>query len=135
MYKISVKVSPSSIEGEGVFTNEDIPKNNIVWIYKSGYDLIMSKEDFKKLPSEEKSRIEKIGYLSPWSNRWVFPPENDAAQFTNHSRKNNLSTVYNKKISEEPYFIANRDIRADEELTNNYYEFDLLIQKTKPDWA
>lgn len=135
MYKISVKVSPSNIEGKGVFTNEDIPKNKIVWIYEPGYDLIMSKEDFNKLPSEEKSRIEKIGYFSPWSDGWVFPPENDAAQFTNHSRKNNLSAVYDKKNSGEPYFIANRDIKIGEELTNNYFEFDLLTQETKPDWA
>lgn len=66
---------------------------------------------------------------------WVYPPEGDPAEFTNHSMNSNLSVVYNKQVSPEPYFVANRDILAGEELTNNYHEFDAMTQKESPSWA
>jgi SET domain-containing protein len=44
--------------------------------------------------------------------------------------------VVDTDISTEPFFVANRDIMAGEEITNNYHELDEAI-KTKevvPDW-
>ena len=78
---------------------------------------------------------EKTAYLSPWSGLWVFPPENDPAQFTNHSPNNNISVIFDENVSSEPYFIANKDIEVGEEITNNYHEFDEITQKIKPAWA
>ena len=135
MYTVKVKVSASNIEGRGVFTLEDIPKSKIVWQYKEGYDLKLSPEEFKVLPVKDKSNMEKTGYLSPWTGFWIFPPQHDPAQYTNHSNTNNLSIKYDIAISSEPCFIANRNINKGEELTNNYHEFDKITQETKPDWA
>lgn len=56
------------------------------------------------------------------------------ALYTNHSGHNNLSVKYDISISEESFFIANRDIQEGEELTNNYYEFDEAIKIKKPDF-
>jgi len=135
MYKKKVEVRESPIEGRGVFAKEDIPNGELVWIFEKDHDLIMTEQEFRILPEQKKKEIEKIGYLSPWTSRWIFPPEHDAARYTNHSKKNNLTAIFNQKISAEPYFVANKNIRKGEELTNNYYEFDLLIQTTKPDWS
>lgn len=135
MYKVSIKAGESIIEGKGVFANEDISKDAIAWIYEEGHDQTMSCEDYEKLSREGRAQIDKIGYLSPWTNRWVFPPTDDLAVYTNHSDQNNLSAVFDADVSVEPYFVANRDIKAGEEITNNYYEFDLLTRETRPDWA
>lgn len=135
MYKKAVKISDSDIEGRGVFAEEAIRNGEAVWVFEPGYDQTITMEEFKRLSNEVKEELEKIGYLSPWTGLRVFPPENDPARYTNHSSDNNLTAIYDKNISEEPIFVANRDIKEGEELTNNYHEFDLLTQKIKPDWA
>jgi hypothetical protein len=135
MYKVTVEIRESPINGNGVFTSIDIPKGTRVWVFKEGYDLVLSPQEYDALPLEQKTKLDPTAYLSPWTGLWVFPPEGDPAQFTNHSDKNNLTAEYNKDVSSEPYFIANRDIAAGEELTNNYHEFDEITRKTKPTWA
>lgn len=137
MYLFPVIVKNSSIEGKGVFTTGKIEKGSIVWKYEPTHDRSISLEEYEKMSEEEKRYMDKIAYLSSTSDRYIFPPENDPALYTNHSAdSNNLSTVLNNKISLEPHFVANRDILLGEELTNNYHEFDAAISKSKekPDW-
>jgi SET domain-containing protein len=135
MLKILVKVEESPIHGKGLFTDENIPKGKIVWIYTDGHDIKISPKEFNNLPKITQKKLEEIGYLSPWSKQWVYPPKNDPAQYTNHSKDNNLKAKFDENVSTEPYFIANRDIKKGEELTNNYYEFDSLTKNTMPTWA
>ena len=81
--------------------------------------------------------MDKVAYLSSASNQYVFPPENDPALYTNHDAlNNNLSVTVDPTISSEPFFIANRDILPEEELTNNYHEFDeaIKLKEVIPDW-
>jgi hypothetical protein len=94
-------------------------------------------EDYEKLDGEEKKYMEKVAYLSASSGKYIFPPENDPALYTNHNpTSNNLTVVMDSEVSPEPHFVANKDILPDEELTNNYLEFDAAIptQGSKPDW-
>lgn len=135
MYIVAVKIADSPIAGKGVFAEQAIEKGETCWIYKQGYDIELSTEEYKAIPEETKSRIAKTGYLSPWTDKYIFPPEDDPAQYTNHSANNNLSVIYDESASPEPYFIANRDIAIGEELTNNYHEFDKVTQETMPNWA
>ena len=135
MYLLNVEIRKSEIEGKGVFSLEDIEKGSIVWRFDPRHDLSITQGDFEKLNLEKKEEIEKTGYLSPVSKKWIIPPKNDPAFFTNHSSsKNNLSAVYDSKISPEPFFIANKDIWKGEELIVNYLEFDEFIKKNKPQW-
>lgn len=135
MYRVKVEIRASSIEGKGLFAKEPINKGDIVWLYKSGHDTLMTEKEFKKKTLKEIDRIKRVGYLSPWSGLWIIPPKNDFAEYTNHSKSNNTSVVFDRKISSEPYFIANRDIKKGEEITNNYNEFDLMTRKESPDWV
>lgn len=135
MYIKKVTVDKSNIDGRGVFAGEDITKDEIVWIFKKGYDVSKSDEEFQKLPESEKLHLSHTAYLSPWSGMWVYPPFGDAAEYTNHSTKNNLTVKFDPEISLEPIFIANRKIDAGEELTNNYYDFDEITRKQKPGWT
>ncbi len=135
MYLVDVEIKPSDIEGRGVFIARPIERGAVVWKYEPEYDKILSRENFEKLSKEEKEEIEKVGYISPSSGMWVYPPKEDPARFTNHSLKqNNLSVAFDTTVSSEPFFIANRNINAGEELSVNYTEFDERIQESKPPW-
>ena len=135
MYVVDVNVSQSPIDGQGVFSKGDIPNGKIVWLFQQDHDQRLTDDEFQKLPSDKKEHLSHTAYFSPWSNLWVFPPENDPAEYTNHSDGHNLSVVFDESVSPEPYFVANRDIQSGEELTNNYHEFDEITCQTKPDWA
>jgi len=136
MYLYGVEIKKSEIEGKGVFALEKIKKESIVWKFKPGHDILISQEEFKKLSGDKKLELGKIGYSSPISKNWIYPPKNDAARFTNHSSSvNNLSMAFNPEISPELFFRANRDIFAGEELLVNYLEFDEFTKKTSPKWA
>ena len=136
MYQYNVIVKKSDIEGKGVFTLENIKKGSIVWKFNSNHDLSMSQVNFKNLDLKKKKEVEKIGYLSLMSKKWILPPKNDPALFTNHSSsENNLSVKWDLKISPEPFFISNKDILEGKEIIVNYLEFDEFIKKTKPRWV
>jgi len=124
MYLVPVEVKKSSIDGMGVFALDKVRSGEVVWKFDKTHDRTLTVDEVASLTSEEKLAIDRIGYLSPITNRYVYPPEDDAARFTNHSLQNNLSVRVDKDVSEEPYFVANRDIEVGEELTNNYLEFD-----------
>ncbi len=137
MYLIKIKLDVSNIQGKGVFADQVVHKNEIVWKFVESHDKTLSISDYNKLSQEEKNYMDKVAYLSSVSNKYVFPPKNDPALYTNHdASKNNLSVIVDHSISTEPFFIANRDIMPDEELTNNYHEFDEAIKSKEsiPDW-
>jgi SET domain-containing protein len=135
MYKVLVEVKKSSIDGKGVFAKQNIAQGSIVWIFKENHDIKLTQAQKEKLSADDKLYLAKAGYLSPWSGFWVMPPKGDLAEYTNHSSNNNLSVKFDKSVSSEPYFIANKDIGIGEEITNNYNEFDQITRSTKPVWA
>jgi len=135
MYIKQVKIDKSEIDGRGVFSLERIPKGEIVWILKDGYDVMKTDEEFQLLSEAEKEHLAHTAYLSPWSGKWIYPPIGDVAEYTNHSSNNNLNAVYDPAISPEPVFITNREIEIGDELTNNYHEFDEITKTQKPEWA
>ena len=135
MYKVLILVGSSTIDGKGVFAIEKIQKGEIVWLYDKAKDISATQAEFEQFDDQKKAWFHHSAYLSPWTGLWICPPEGDASNYTNHSPDNNLSVMYDEKISPEPFFIANRDIDIGQEITNNYYEFDELTRKEKPKWA
>jgi len=137
MYLINVIAQDSSIQGKGLFAEQEINKGEIVWKFVEGHDKSLTLNEYSALSEEDKKYMDKVAYLSSISNQYIFPPDNDPALYTNHDAQNhNLSAVVDHTISPEPFFIANRDIMAGEELTNNYHEFDEAIKSKAivPDW-
>jgi SET domain-containing protein len=135
MYLKRIVVKDSKIQGEGVFAAEDIHTGEVVWKFDTNHDLTLSEKEFISLPEGKKELLNHVAYLSAETGRYIYPPDGDPARYTNHdSEKNNLTVVVDKKVSPEPYFIANRNINEGEELTNNYNEFDAAIKlQTNPD--
>lgn len=134
MYLVPVEIKKSKIEGRGVFSRLNIPKGAIVWRYKKGHDHVLSKLDFNALPQNKKNELRRVGYLSETTDRFIYPPADDPACYTNHSSNNNTAVVYDSEISEEPIFVANRDINKGEEITNDYREFDEFSRTDNHNW-
>lgn len=134
MYLVPVEIKESKINGKGVFAVEKITQGQVVWQFDANHDKVMSKKEFDILDDISKTELKRVAYLSPTTNQYVYPPENDAARFTNHNLNNNLSVRIDTTVSKEPYFFANTDIQIGEELTNNYLEFDKKIKFHAPHW-
>lgn len=124
MYKVLVEVKTSDIDGKGVFALEDILKGKVVWRFTQDHDKKLQPEQFNALSDKDQEKLRRTAYLSEQTGLWVYPPENDPACFTNHSKYSNLQAVFDPSISEEVVFVAKRHIEVGEELTNNYEEFD-----------
>lgn len=135
MYTIPVEICESTIDGKGVFAKDNIKKGSIVWQYTESHDKKMTKEEFESLDEPTKIALQRTAYLSPTTDMWVAPPEDDPACYTNHDPTNyNTGVIVDEEISEEPLFIATRDIAAGEEITNNYLEFDKNSIPEKFEW-
>ncbi len=135
MYLLPVIVKKSAIEGSGVFAEVDIRESKIVWKFEPEHDLSMTTEDYDGLDEAQKAEVRKVGYVSPTSGQWVYPPVGDAARYTNHSEvNNNLTAVFDAMISNEPFFVSKKNIVRGEELIVNYVEFDASIKKARPEW-
>lgn len=134
MYITKITVKESPIDGKGVFTLRDIKSGEVVWKFDSTHDKTLTVTEFNALNNEERQALRRVAYLSKNTKRWIYPPENDPALYTNHSKNNNLSAVLDESISDEPFFVANRDIAVGEELTNNYNEFDDFTENREAEW-
>ncbi len=134
MYLIPIIAKPSSIDGNGVFAMNAVPEGTIVWKFDPTHDCVMSVDDYNKSSQDIRDELYHVAYLSKATHRYVYPPKGDPARFTNHSTHNNLTAMTDTNISEEPYFVANRDIAAGEEITNNYIEFEDAYTETQPSW-
>lgn len=135
MYIVPVSIKKSPIDGDGVFAESDIPKDTVVWKYTEGHDRKMTTQEFDRLSEETKRELYRVAYLSPTTGVWVIPPEGDPACYTNHEPSAyNTSSIVDENVSEEPIFVANRDIQKGEEITNNYLEFDKNSSTAKFDW-
>jgi hypothetical protein len=135
MYLVKIAVKKSDIEGKGVFALEDIKKGSITWKFDPLSDKSLAPREFEALDAKTRETLLRVAYLSPTSHRWVYPSQNDSASFTNHSKKNNQSVIFDESISEEPFFQANRDIKMGEELTVDYGEFDARPKNLLEEWV
>lgn len=135
MYIVQVEIRDSNIDSKGVFALEFIPKGTIVWQYSEDHDRKMTPSEFDHLDEEAKIALQRIAYLSPTTKMWVTPPDNDPACYTNHNPDSfNTSVSFEPKVSEEPLFRANRDIKIGDEITNNYTDFDENSISNKFKW-
>ena len=116
MLTVKTVVRPSSIEGLGLFADQDIPAGTVIWEFVEKFDTTYTNEEFEALPKSAKPHVRKYSYFCPELSLWVLC--GDDARFMNHAAVPNTF--------EEPgtRSIAARDIAAGEELTCDYTQFD-----------
>lgn len=121
MLLIKAMVKSSKIHGLGLFADEDIPKGTVVWKFSPGLDLEIPKTEFEKLSQREKDVILFYGFLSKKTDHYHL--SFDDVRFINHSKEGNV--VIDETVNDIEYpLIAGQDIKAGEEITQNYFEFD-----------
>ncbi len=120
MLHVKVKVMPSKIHKLGLFADENIPKDSIVYSINESLDLIVSIEKFNQLSKNEQQTIKHYGYFDKKKNAWHL--SFDDIRFCNHSLDSNITLKNNNLVS-------TKEIKKDEEITQNYKEFETLRKK------
>lgn len=114
MLIIPVRIKPSKIHGLGIFTIFETPKNSLIWRYNEQIDYRL-----ENIPEDLKEFANKYAYQPHNKQYYEFP--GDAALFMNHSNSPNVICETNN----HEIMIAAKTLQIDEELTANYYEFDI----------
>lgn len=113
MLKVKTIIKDSSIEGKGLFADEDILKGTITWEFFSGFDIILDELKWKDVNS---NYFKKYAFRDKQTGKWIISLDGD--QYTNHSHNPNTGPLPDGKM------IALRDIKKGEEITCNYFEID-----------
>ncbi len=108
----------SEIHGVGCFTAEDIHKGQIVWKLDPLLDVEIPAEKIDSYPPAIKNFLEMYAYGQQSGEKKSFILCGDHARHMNHSEHPNLLE------SGDGNNIADRDIKAGEELTCDYNAFD-----------
>ncbi len=121
MLLISASVKPSPIHGLGCFTNEAIAAGQTVWVFDDRIDERIPVDSLPDLPAGIQEFLEMYGFAEMVDGRKVITLCGDHSKHMNHSTDPNTVT----DPARPGVDIAARDIAVGEELTCNYWEFDL----------
>ena len=109
---VATKVRQSSIEGFGLFADEDINYKTIVWQHNAAQDGWFNHKDWNTFPESLKTHI--LHFCCYDEKLEAYIRAGDNANWMNHSYEPNL-------FSPNYYMhIASRDITKGEELTVDY---------------
>lgn len=115
MFIIETHLGRDSRGGIGVFAKHDIKKGTVVWEWNDLFDKEMTVEEFNRFSDETKEFLRHYTY-SPDDRILCYNFDN--TRFVNHSETPNLFEI---SLGVE---IAVRDIKAGEELTEDYRIYD-----------
>jgi hypothetical protein len=120
MLRVPTYVAPSPIAGVGLFAATRLPTGTIIWEYTEGVDWQISSDELETFPEPYRSRIRHYVYED---DTGIYVLCGDNAKFMNHHPRPNCSDV------DPRYTKTTRVVRAGEELTCDYREFDALSRK------
>lgn len=120
MLRVKTFLKFSDIHGIGCFAGEDIKAGQIVWSLDPDLDLEIDESRISTYPPAVVEFLKTYSYGQQSGNKKTYILCGDHARHMNHSENPNLlEGGDNQAIN-----IAGRDIKAGEELTCNYHEFD-----------
>ena len=122
---IETRVQPSAIHGLGVFAVDAIPGGTPVWKFQPGFDQTFSPQDFSELPPLTQDHLRWFAFLDAASGCWIL--SGDHACFMNHSAAPNTGALADASMP--VVTVASRDLAAGEEITCDYFAFDLAAAK------
>jgi len=119
MIYVKYKLDKSVHHGVGLFADQDIAKGSVIFTASPMLDVDLTQEEFDSLSDLEKQEVKWWGFFDEPSQKWHV--DFDVSRFINHSYD---ATVTQHPDHAEAYLVASRDIKAGEELTQNYLEFE-----------
>lgn len=126
---VKTVVKKSSIQGVGLFADEDIKKGTVVWTFMEDIDRKYSHDEVQQMAPTVRNFLDTYSYLSVTTRTHVLSGDND--RFINHSDEPNVILHHTERLGEKDD-IAARDIQKGEELTCNYFLFDMLAGAKLP---
>lgn len=124
MFIVRTKLAPSPIHGIGVFADEPIQKGQVIWSFDPRLDLVFTLEELDEFPRTVRDYYFDHCYSEIREGREVLIFSSDDSKYMNHSDlPNTMSSADNL------FDHAVRAIREGEELTCDYYTFDLRAKE------
>lgn len=114
MLTVKTSIRKSEIQGNGLFAEEDIPKDKVIWTFLPNFDRVYTEDEIRALPEIAREYMKHYTYQI--NGKIIFSADND--RFTNHSDDANTTVLPNGD------FVAVRDIPRGSEMTVNYNIFD-----------
>ncbi|MDQ6787068.1 MAG: SET domain-containing protein [Acidobacteriota bacterium] len=127
MLLVKTKLDISHIHGIGLFADEFISKDTVIWRFHPFIDMRLTDEQIEQLAEPSREQARKYSYREKHSRLYVLC--GDDARFLNHSAEPNCFDFYNGE--EQDLTVACRGIEKGEELTCNYALFDLDLAEGK----
>lgn len=116
MFTVKTFLGKSKINGLGSMADEFIPKGTIIWKFVENFDIKINDQEFKELPEIAQEFFLHFAYYNKEEGGYILCGDN--ARYTNHSSDPNMKTL------DLTSSIATKDIQKDEEITEDYYNFD-----------
>jgi uncharacterized protein len=125
MLLVSTSVKPSPIHGLGCFTNERIRRGQVVWEFDPRVDVPIRMDELSALPPVVQEVFHALGYVEMRGGARTVILCADHGRHVNHSDRPNLIDGGPNTDTQ----IAARDIEIGEELTCDYWSFDLDAER------
>ena len=119
MLLVRSSIRPSRIHGVGCFTEERIKAGQTVWVFDERIDVRVRVSELVHFPTPTRALLKMYGHEEMYEGHRTIVLCGDHARHMNHSDDPNLIDG-NGDVD-----VAARDIEPGEELTCNYYVFDL----------
>ena len=120
MFIVRTSLRPSSIQGLGCFAEEPIKKGQIVWQFDPRLDIRIPLSELPNFPLAIQEHFRIYTYIEEINGQEIMIYCADLSKHVNHSDTPNLIDTPDN-VQE----VAARDIEIGEELTCNYFSFDL----------
>lgn len=120
MFIVRTSLRPSPIQGLGCFAEEPIKKGQVVWQFDPRFDIRIPLNELATFPAALQEHFRIYTYVEKIGSQEVMVYCADMSKHMNHSDVPNLFDT-----PDNIYEVAIRDIEVGEELTCNYYAFDL----------
>ncbi len=127
MLRVKTKLSVSRIDGIGLFADQFIARDTVVWEFNPLIDLRLKEDEIASLSEGARQQVQKYSYRDELTGLYIFC--GDDARFFNHADKPNCIDVNWGPFGGRT--IAVKDIDPDEELTCNYASFDKDLMSDK----
>ncbi|HVY01220.1 MAG TPA: SET domain-containing protein [Candidatus Nanoarchaeia archaeon] len=105
-----------------MFASENIKKGTKIYCPNIKLDLLLTEKQFNELNESEKEIIKHYGYFDKKLGKWHLA--HDDIRYCNHSTNPNIGLL-NENL------VALRDIKKDEEILQNYSDFEESRQNIK----
>ncbi len=119
MIHIKYRLDRSQIHGIGLFADQDVKKGDTIFTDEPLLDVNITEKQFTSLNKSTQKEILYWGYFDKQNQKWHV--DFDHIHFINHSFNPNMTQDMTRS---DVLLVSSRDIRAGEELTQNYLEFE-----------